>query len=522
MRRPRGRWPCRAARRSSTRSGAAWDDGDAVLPLDPRLPTPARGPAARRAGARRGRRRRRVGTGSRAAARSRTGDALVVATSGTTGEPKGVVLTHDAVGRLGRWPPAARLGVDPPRDRWLACLPLAHVGGLSVVTRALRHRHAARRSTPGSTPAAVDGRGRAAPPACRSCRPRSRRIDPACFRAIVLGGSAPPAGPPAQRRDHLRHDRDRQRRRLRRRAARRRRGAHRPTTARSAARARCCCAPTATARDPKDADGWFATGDAGRIDADGRLIVHGRVGDLIITGGENVWPDAGRGACSATHPGRGRGRRRRPARSGVGPAGGGVRGAGRSHLTADARSAPRRGQGGARPVVRPPPARPRRRAPPHQPRQGAPSALGAARCEAPPGVQRMARRRPDGGGGHLRDRLERHHGLVTTADRAATRAGRPSGPRPPVPRLGVDPVGALLGGGPGHTFGLRAPFIVGGAVTVAATRLARPAPDAHARSRRPEAAGAPRHRPESVTRRPLDSLGRIRFYVQQSTKTTSG
>ena len=32
---------------------------------------------------------------------------------------------------------SARLGVDPARDRWLACLPLAHVGGLAVVTRAL-------------------------------------------------------------------------------------------------------------------------------------------------------------------------------------------------------------------------------------------------------------------------------------------------------------------------------------------------------------------------------------------------
>ena len=44
--------------------------------------------------------------------------------------------------------------------------------------------------------------------------------------------------------------------------------------------------------DPKDADGWFATGDLGAIDpATGRLRVFGRAGDLIITGGENVWPE---------------------------------------------------------------------------------------------------------------------------------------------------------------------------------------------------------------------------------------
>jgi O-succinylbenzoic acid--CoA ligase len=35
---------------------------------------------------------------------------------------------------------------------------------------------------------------------------------------------------------------------------------------------------------------WFATGDLGRIDKDGRLSVHGRRGDLIVTGGEKVWP----------------------------------------------------------------------------------------------------------------------------------------------------------------------------------------------------------------------------------------
>ena len=48
-------------------------------------------------------------------------------------------------------------------------------------------------------------------------------------------------------------------------------------------------------------DGWFATGDAGHLDADGRLVVEGRIGELIITGGENVWPQAVE-AVLAAHP----------------------------------------------------------------------------------------------------------------------------------------------------------------------------------------------------------------------------
>ena len=46
-----------------------------------------------------------------------------------------------------------------------------------------------------------------------------------------------------------------------------------------------------TLRRPLDADGWFATGDFGRFDANGWLIVTGRRDNMFISGGENVQPE---------------------------------------------------------------------------------------------------------------------------------------------------------------------------------------------------------------------------------------
>ncbi len=38
------------------------------------------------------------------------------------------------------------------------------------------------------------------------------------------------------------------------------------------------------------ADGWFKTGDAGYLDKDGYVYIHDRVKDMIVSGGENVYP----------------------------------------------------------------------------------------------------------------------------------------------------------------------------------------------------------------------------------------
>lgn len=47
--------------------------------------------------------------------------------------------------------------------------------------------------------------------------------------------------------------------------------------------------PDATA-EAIDGRGWFKTGDAGYFDEEGFLYIHDRVKDMIVTGGENVYP----------------------------------------------------------------------------------------------------------------------------------------------------------------------------------------------------------------------------------------
>jgi o-succinylbenzoate---CoA ligase len=254
----------------------AWDAGDAVLPLDPRLPATAR---------------ERVLGAARPDEPVADGDALVLATSGTSGEPKAVVLTHDAVDASAR-ATSSRLAVDPTSDRWLACLPLAHVGGLGVVTRAILT------GTPltvhdGFDPDAVEAATRG-PDRCTlaSLVPTMlRRIDPNGFRTVVLGGSAMPPDLPANAvatygmtetgsgvvYDGVPLDRVDVR------------------VESGQVELRCPmllrCYRDGT--DPRDPDGWFPTGDAGAWDGtEGRLRVFGRMDDAIVSGGENVWPVA--------------------------------------------------------------------------------------------------------------------------------------------------------------------------------------------------------------------------------------
>jgi O-succinylbenzoic acid--CoA ligase len=43
---------------------------------------------------------------------------------------------------------------------------------------------------------------------------------------------------------------------------------------------------------PDGRGGWLPTGDAGELLADGRLRVEGRIAEVVVTGGEKVWPSA--------------------------------------------------------------------------------------------------------------------------------------------------------------------------------------------------------------------------------------
>ena len=262
-----------------------WDAGNAVLPIDQRLP--ARGRSALIESLAPDRlldgagRHRLKGRGVE------DGDALVIATSGATGAPKGVVLTHDAI-RASAVATSARLGVTTA-DTWLACLPLAHVGGLSVITRAL-HLDVPLIVHDGFDAERVLAAARDGATAVSLVATALLRIDPSLFRVIVLGGSRPPADRPANVHttygltetgsgvvyDGLPLD-----------------GVEVAIAPSGEVLLRCpmllrCYRDGST---PVDGGGWLHTGDLGSLLADGRLSVQGRADDLIITGGENVWPD---------------------------------------------------------------------------------------------------------------------------------------------------------------------------------------------------------------------------------------
>ena len=215
--------------------------------------------------------------------------ALVVSTSGSSAEPKAAELTHDAL-RAAVLSSAERLGVDAS-DPWASCLPVAHMGGMLVLLRGLIM------GAPIEVQAHFDPVGLARSGAsCTSVVPTMvARIHSAGetlsrFKVVLVGGAAlgdemrvPPlvstygmtescggvvydghaldgVGVRIGAEDEIQLSG--------------------PTIMRGY---------RLSSSQPFTDDGWLRTRDAGAL-VDGVLTVFGRLDDVIVTGGEKVWP----------------------------------------------------------------------------------------------------------------------------------------------------------------------------------------------------------------------------------------
>jgi len=233
------------------------------------------------------------------------GTAVIVGTSGSTGVPKGVQLSAAALLHSAR-ASLARLAARPGQ-RWLCCLPATHIAGIGVLVRSL---------AAGTEPVLAE-RADAETIAASGCEhvslvptqlkrllagPGGQGPTPlAGFSSVLLGGAAAPQRLLADAR-----------------AA----GVPVVTTYGMTETCGGCVydgqaldgvqVAIGSETDPRCADGdriwiggpvlfsgyrgepapdgWFLTGDLGRLDASGRLTVRGRADDVIITGGHKVIP----------------------------------------------------------------------------------------------------------------------------------------------------------------------------------------------------------------------------------------
>jgi O-succinylbenzoic acid--CoA ligase len=252
-------------------------------------------------------------------------EATVIYTSGTSGRPKGARITNGNLW-FGAIASALHLGHHPD-DVWLAAMPLFHIGGLAILFRGVigsvpvvLHE----RFEPEAVLAAIDDGATllSVVPAMlqRLLDARGDVPWPPHLRCVLLGGSAAPRrlveesvrrGIPVAPTYGLTEATSQVTTLLPDQAPRKTASSGLPlpltelriTTPSGAGgpgevgeiEIR---GPTVFAGYLGDgesgshaiADGWFRTGDAGRLDGDGYLYVVDRRDDLIISGGENVYP----------------------------------------------------------------------------------------------------------------------------------------------------------------------------------------------------------------------------------------
>jgi O-succinylbenzoic acid--CoA ligase len=262
----------------------------------------------------------------------------IMYTSGASGRPKGAMLTFgnffwSAFGSM------AQLGVHED-DRWLVALPLFHVGGLSILFRSVVNGTTAvihESFDPVRANRAIDEDGvtivsLVSTMLLRMLEARDHRPFPASLRCVLLGGGPVPQElvdkglelniPIAQ--TYGLTETSSQATTLQLAEVVTRAGSAGkpllPTEIRIKREDGSIAAPgeegeivvrgatispgywrrpDATAAAIRD--GWLHTGDAGSIDADGYLYVIDRRDDLIVSGGENVYPAEVESVLS-THP----------------------------------------------------------------------------------------------------------------------------------------------------------------------------------------------------------------------------
>jgi len=249
----------------------------------------------------------------------------VIFTSGTTGQPKGAMISYGShfYSAMGS---AYRLGLDPA-DIWLSCLPLYHVGGLAVLFRSCLYGTAVDLH-PRFDIAAIQRSFTRRPITLISLVPTmlhrllaAETVWPQSMRLILLGGAAAPPELLAQAREkglpvaptYGLTEAASQVATMPPAAAARKPGSvgkpllfshvrildrqGKPLSAGSYGEivvsgptlmAGYLHNPTATAQTIQE--GELRTGDIGYLDEDGDLWLVQRRSDIIISGGENVYP----------------------------------------------------------------------------------------------------------------------------------------------------------------------------------------------------------------------------------------